>query len=359
MMKSVLLLNLLVTATSASIVSDFAHNKPNKNAGLRGVRDLKGHKQGQQKQRGSKPDKMQYNNAYVQNQPINDNTSQPNNVNNGQPQGTWQHNVENQGRGKNGQRNPKMKPRNAGRNKQNKYDNPQRNYVNENVEGGDPNEGRGKKQGGGRFSKPDKQFKNQRYQDVERVNPALVVTNAPTWAPDTPEPTQAPTLKATTDEPTSIASIAGTTNFPSFSPTRTPTSTTAVDDVEDTEDSEDSEDAELEEAAEEEVPETLRENGPELQACPAAYDTVKDNYVGGDLIEVQGHSFECHSIYFTYCNILEWNDDLLDENEDAKEAWNMAWTHLGPCQVSEEAEEQVEDAVEGEAEVGEEEEDSE
>ncbi len=88
-------------------------------------------------------------------------------------------------------------------------------------------------------------------------------------------------------------------------------------------------DEEEEEVSEEEVPTT-----PEIQECPAAYDTTGvTTYVGGDKVEVTSHIFECHSLYVDYCNVLEWDDSMGGEVEE--QMWNDAWTYIEPCVIVE------------------------
>jgi hypothetical protein len=65
--------------------------------------------------------------------------------------------------------------------------------------------------------------------------------------------------------------------------------------------------------------------------CPAAYDATKTTYVGGDEATVNEHIFECQTTYEKYCNIPEWDDTLLTGDANAKESWNDAWMHIGPC----------------------------
>lgn len=423
MRSNILLLNLLATATSASMAADIVQNnpsitkgvdehEPSKNVGLRGWRNLKGRNQGQQKrhgsnpvrkhqsneprdrgnyrqgqnkQHGSKPDKNwpsseppavggraknQLNRNRKQparngntepvfagpdfpTQPPIDDTSQRNNANAGRQQGRQQ--AKNH-RAKMDPKYPKMKLRKADYNKQNK----QGKYVQED-DGTMPME----------ESKTEKGSKNQRGQDaVGRANPAPVVTNAPTFAPVTPEPTLEPTLKPTTAEPTSHPTIEPTsyptleptlnpvtfeptfmpttdptavattyeattyeptllsssyTYYPTWSPTTVPTTSAELEEVSDAEG----------------VLETLTET--QLEACPPAYDTSKTTYVGGDFVDVDGYIFQCHTLYSTYCNIAEWDDVLLDDNENAKEFWNSAWTLLGPCETPKDAESLLEE----------------
>lgn len=72
-----------------------------------------------------------------------------------------------------------------------------------------------------------------------------------------------------------------------------------------------------------------------LSACPAAYDTSKTDYVGGDKIETvqdaPGYIFECDADKVIYCNIAEWDDSLLEQDVDAKEKWISAWVNVGMC----------------------------
>ena len=118
------------------------------------------------------------------------------------------------------------------------------------------------------------------------------------------------------------------TTMPSFAPTLAPTweddespAPTWVDVVEE------EEDVTVEE--EEEVPTT-----PEIQECPAAYDTTGvTTYVGGDKVEVTSHIFECHSLYVDYCNVPEWDDSMGGEVEE--QMWNDAWTYIEPCVIVE------------------------
>ncbi|KAL3766266.1 hypothetical protein ACHAWU_005658 [Discostella pseudostelligera] len=65
--------------------------------------------------------------------------------------------------------------------------------------------------------------------------------------------------------------------------------------------------------------------------CPAAYDPTKTTYVGGDVITVNEHIFECQSQYEKYCNIAAWDDALLTEDANAKQSWDAAWMHISPC----------------------------
>lgn len=65
--------------------------------------------------------------------------------------------------------------------------------------------------------------------------------------------------------------------------------------------------------------------------CPDAYDTTKTNYVGGDEATVNEHIFECQAMYEKYCNIPEWYDSLLTFDANAKQSWDDAWMHVGPC----------------------------
>ena len=68
-----------------------------------------------------------------------------------------------------------------------------------------------------------------------------------------------------------------------------------------------------------------------IPACPPAYNITKTDYVGGDRVTVKGNIFECHSLYVMYCNIGEFNDTLLAQDENAEEMWDDAWVHIEPC----------------------------
>ena len=65
--------------------------------------------------------------------------------------------------------------------------------------------------------------------------------------------------------------------------------------------------------------------------CPAAYDATKTTYVGGDESTVNEHIFQCQKGYEKYCNTPEWDDALLTGDANAKELWDDAWMHIGPC----------------------------
>ena len=112
-----------------------------------------------------------------------------------------------------------------------------------------------------------------------------------------PEPTPAPTMDVL-DDPVVV------TDIPTFSPSQEPT---WLDDEPETRDI-------------------------SLPVCPPPYMTDESvEYVGGDVVEVTSHIFQCHSLYEVYCNIADWDDSLLEENPDAEQMWNDAWTHIGPC----------------------------
>ncbi len=68
-----------------------------------------------------------------------------------------------------------------------------------------------------------------------------------------------------------------------------------------------------------------------LPDCPAAYDATKTTYRGGDEATVNEHIFECQKVYEKYCNIPQWDDTLLTGDASAKESWDDAWMHIGPC----------------------------
>jgi len=68
-----------------------------------------------------------------------------------------------------------------------------------------------------------------------------------------------------------------------------------------------------------------------VPACPTAYDITKTDYLGGDTVTITENIFECHSLYVMYCNIGEWDESLLAQDENAEEMWSDAWVYVGPC----------------------------
>ena len=68
-----------------------------------------------------------------------------------------------------------------------------------------------------------------------------------------------------------------------------------------------------------------------ISACPPAYDTTKTDYLGGDMVTVDGNIFKCHSLYVMYCNIGVWDDALLARDANAEEMWDDSWVFVGPC----------------------------
>ena len=124
-----------------------------------------------------------------------------------------------------------------------------------------------------------------------------------------PEPTSLPTLSPTLApsievEATSALAVVvpEPTSLPTFSPTLAPSieveATQAIDVV---------------------------------PACPTAYDITKTDYLGGDKVTITENIFECHSLYVMYCNIGEWDESLLAQDENAEEMWSDAWVYVGPC----------------------------
>ena len=71
-----------------------------------------------------------------------------------------------------------------------------------------------------------------------------------------------------------------------------------------------------------------------LPPCPHAFNPTVE-YAGGDVAEVGGHVFRCNhhdaGAYVRYCNILHWDEALLEYDSAAKELWEGAWVHLGGC----------------------------
>jgi len=140
--------------------------------------------------------------------------------------------------------------------------------------------------------------------------PAAAVVPEPTSLPPTFSPTLSPTLSPTfspTLSPTippspSEVVVSEPKSLPTFSPTLAP-----------------SIEVEATQAAD------------VIPSCPPAYDITKTDYAGGDIVTVNGNVFECHSLYVMYCNIGEWNDTLLAQDENAEEMWDDAWIHIERC----------------------------
>lgn len=66
--------------------------------------------------------------------------------------------------------------------------------------------------------------------------------------------------------------------------------------------------------------------------CPSAYDPLKTNYKAGDQITANCYIFRCRdAVHEMYCNIFEWSDDLLAEDDSAKDLWRDAWEEVGDC----------------------------
>jgi hypothetical protein len=76
---------------------------------------------------------------------------------------------------------------------------------------------------------------------------------------------------------------------------------------------------------------TLAPSEISIPACPPAYNITKTDYLGGDIATVDENIFECDSLYVEYCNIGEWDDAYLAQDDNAEEMWNDAWVYVGPC----------------------------
>ena len=74
-----------------------------------------------------------------------------------------------------------------------------------------------------------------------------------------------------------------------------------------------------------------------LPSCPLPFDRGA-TYVAGELREAEGNAYQCNpaegGAYEKYCNIPDWDDRLLDEDENAREMLYGAWLHRGPCRRS-------------------------
>ena len=123
----------------------------------------------------------------------------------------------------------------------------------------------------------------------------------PTFSP-TLSPTFSPTLSPTIPPSPSDVVVSEPTSLPTFSPTIAPSIVVEATQAADV-----------------------------IPSCPPAYDITKTDYAGGDIVTVNGNVFECNSLYVMYCNIGEWNDTFLAQDENAEEMWDDAWTHIEPC----------------------------
>lgn len=83
---------------------------------------------------------------------------------------------------------------------------------------------------------------------------------------------------------------------------------------------------------------TIEASSSQIPPCPSDYDTSKRNYIAGDQVTVKSHIFKCseETVYEIYCNIAVWNDDLLVQNENAKDMWTDAWKDVGECAPTQE-----------------------
>lgn len=68
----------------------------------------------------------------------------------------------------------------------------------------------------------------------------------------------------------------------------------------------------------------------EMPECPPAYDHYT-TYAAGDVVEVSEHIFRCRDeVHALWCNIPEL-DSAYEGDPNAKQMWNDAWVHVGPC----------------------------
>lgn len=68
--------------------------------------------------------------------------------------------------------------------------------------------------------------------------------------------------------------------------------------------------------------------------CPPSFNPAS-TYTAGEFAEVGGHTFQCNTAkngaYVKYCNIPDWDNSLLEADENAKDMWEDAWVHIDPC----------------------------
>eukprot|EP00571_Detonula_confervacea_P007829 CAMPEP_0172328700 /NCGR_PEP_ID=MMETSP1058-20130122/60488_1 /TAXON_ID=83371 /ORGANISM="Detonula confervacea, Strain CCMP 353" /LENGTH=626 /DNA_ID=CAMNT_0013045827 /DNA_START=66 /DNA_END=1947 /DNA_ORIENTATION=+ len=68
------------------------------------------------------------------------------------------------------------------------------------------------------------------------------------------------------------------------------------------------------------------------QPCPSAYDPFKTNYIAGEQITIKCFIFQCRDVeHEMYCNAAAWDDNLLAQDDRAKEMWMDAWDRLSAC----------------------------
>ena len=54
--------------------------------------------------------------------------------------------------------------------------------------------------------------------------------------------------------------------------------------------------------------------------------------MAGDQVTVKSDIFKCRDKdHEMYCNVGTWDDNLLDQNEGAKEMWMNAWEMVDAC----------------------------
>ncbi|KAL7554666.1 hypothetical protein ACHAWF_018163 [Thalassiosira exigua] len=147
-------------------------------------------------------------------------------------------------------------------------------------------------------------------------------TEVPTGAPITDFPTEAPVTPHPTDYPT-FAPFDVTTTWATTTEEATASTTAA-------EAGEDAADLAAVVEADTDTPTSLPTWMPSSDPppCPPEYDPGWTSYRTDELVEVQGHAFACAN---DYCNVADWDESLLEEDEDAHELWIGAWVHVEPC----------------------------
>eukprot|EP00571_Detonula_confervacea_P009126 CAMPEP_0172318010 /NCGR_PEP_ID=MMETSP1058-20130122/33640_1 /TAXON_ID=83371 /ORGANISM="Detonula confervacea, Strain CCMP 353" /LENGTH=409 /DNA_ID=CAMNT_0013032731 /DNA_START=76 /DNA_END=1305 /DNA_ORIENTATION=+ len=387
MMKSIVILHLLTTAASASSMASDLNGRP-KNAGLRGGRDLKDRNSNntkkQRTQRGSnKPDKQQQSvvagndmlageevvlgyedtdtagDAVLQNEDEGQDEDKGKDEDEGQDEHAKKMRVKKE---RNNQKEPsaETEPEDAGNEvttrkanhekKRQEHINKKKQHVSDtNVDAQEeeevsPQEDRKKKaEKSPRFEKPEKASKTK-----DSTSKTTEENTEPPVAEDGWMPTPAPSTDSlaviTTVSPIVVVEAEVTISASATTTTTTAMTTTSASTTTEEESATSTTTIAVADAAEtEEESGTLATDeptlAPELPECPPAYDTSKTDYIHGELIEMKEHMFQCRigngagieDLYAPYCNTPEWDESLLESNPGAKELWNDAWEHLGPC----------------------------
>mmetsp|Transcript_13761 Transcript_13761/g.26881 ORF Transcript_13761/g.26881 Transcript_13761/m.26881 type:complete len:1170 (+) Transcript_13761:92-3601(+) len=66
--------------------------------------------------------------------------------------------------------------------------------------------------------------------------------------------------------------------------------------------------------------------------CPPPYNSSKISYAEGDLIEIEGYSYECREYpYSLYCGQSEFLPVTEEDDGIEREYWFNAWKRIGPC----------------------------